>query len=278
MTQTRFHLALAALSLSVACGDPDASVADLVCADPSAIDAEEAVGLYLAAWSEDDAFERRCMIKRSLAPDAGFMGADAPVEGRAAIVQQVDARIGSLSGQGAIRETRGAIETRHQEARVAWITKDASGTVIERGEDWLELDEEGLLSRIHVFAGSGMDASSSDPFMAWERAWNTRDDASRADALSEAATEAVRFTDLLTDVRGLEALGAEIGRQQDALGGSLELSDRLEIFATVGADPVLVRQSAEIVLPQGGVIRVVNYVRLRDGRIERLSGFPSSAL
>ena len=278
MTQTRFHLAVAALSFAVACGDPDATVAELACADPSAIDAEEAVGLYLAAWSEEDAFERACMIQRSLAADAGFMGAAAQVEGRAAIVQQVDARVASLSGQGAIRETRGAIETRHQEARLAWVTKDAAGTVIERGEDWLELDEEGLLSRIHIFAGSGMDASSSDPFLAWERAWNTRDDASRADALSEAATEAVRFTDLLTDVRGRDALGAEIGRQQDALGGSLELSDRIEIFATVGADPVLVRQSAEIVLPQGGVIRVVNYVRLRDGRIERLSGFPSSAL
>ncbi len=278
MTQTRFHLALAALSFAVACGDPDATFAELACADPSAVDAEEAIGLYLAAWSEDDAFERACMIQRSLAADAGFTGANAPVEGRAAIVQQVEARIASLSGQGAIRETRGAIETRHQEARVAWVTKDALGTVVERGEDWLELDEEGLLSRIHLFAGSGIDASSSDPFLAWEKAWNTRDDASRADALSEAATEAVRFTDLLTDVRGRDALGAEIGRQQDALGGSLELSDRLEIFATVGADPVLVRQSAEIVLPQGGVIRVVNYVRLRDGRIERLSGFPSSAL
>ena len=278
MTQTRFHLALAALSLAVACGDPDDNVDDLVCADPSASDAEEAVLLYLAAWSEEDAFERRCMIQRSLAVDAGFVGAAASVEGRAATVQQLDSRIASLFGQGAIRETPGAMETRHQEARLAWVTKDASGTLIERGEDWLEFDEEGLLLRIHIFAGQGMEASPSDPLLAWERAWNTRDDASRADALSEAATEAVRFTDLLTDVRGRDALGAEIGRQQDLLGGTLELSDRVEIFAAVGAEAVLVRQSAEIVLPQGGVIRVVNYVRLRGGRIERLSGFPSSAL
>lgn len=277
MTQTKFNLSIAALSLAVACGDADATMPDMVCADPSAIDAEEAVELYLTAWSEEDPFERACMIQRSLAADVVLIGAAPPVEGRAAIVQNVDARVALLFGEGATREVSGPIETRHQEARLAWVTTDASGTVIERGEDWLELNEEGLLSRIHIFAGAGMDASPSEPFLAWERAWNTLDDASRADALREAATDDVRFTDLLTDVPGRDALGAEIGRQQETLGGTLELSDRVEVFATFDAQPVLVRQSAQIALPQGGVIRVVNYVRLRDGRIERLSGFPSSA-
>ncbi len=115
--------------------------------------------------------------------------------------------------------------------------------------------------------------------MAWQRAWNTRDDASRADELTQAATENVRFTDILTDVQGRDALGVEIGRQQNTLGldGELRLDDRVEVFATVDSEPTLIRVRAQIVAPQGDDIHLVDYIRLQDGRVERMSGYLSPA-
>lgn len=275
MTPTRFNLALAALSLCVACGDADATTPPVVCDDPPAIDAEEALDLYLAAWTEDDPVERACMVQRSLAEDALLIDTGSSVAGRSAVARRVDELVASLLAEGATREATGPIELRHEEARFAWTAADTSAAEVERGEDWLEFDEDGLLSRVHILSGSGVDAPVGEPFIAWQRAWNARNVSSRADDLSEAATEDVRFTDLLTDVRGRDALGAEIGRQQEALDGELRLDDRVEVFATMDGEPILIRQSAQITLPQGGAIHITNYVRLQSGRIQRLSGFPT---
>ncbi|TFH32379.1 MAG: hypothetical protein E4H00_01560 [Myxococcales bacterium] len=275
MTSTRFNLAIAALSLSVACGDANATMPSVVCDDPPALDADEALDLYLAAWTEDDSFERTCMVQRSLAADAVLIDAGGPIAGRSAVAARVDERVASLLAEGATREAAGPISLRHEEARFAWATANETASEIERGEDWLEFDEAGLLSRIHILAGSGEDVPIGDQFIAWQRAWNARNEASRAEDLSEAATQDVRFTDLLTDVRGREALGAEIGRQQETLDGELRLDDRVEVFATMDGQPILIRQSAQITLRQGGPIHLTNYVRLEHGRIQRLSGFPT---
>jgi len=276
MTSTTRNLLITALSFAAACGDASTTIPEVVCADPSAVDAVDATELYLAAWSEEDPFERACMVQRSLAADAVLIDTAHPVEGRSAVMQHVDARVGLLLAEGAIREA-GSIESRHDEARIPWVVTDQSGMVIERGEDWLEFNEDGLLFRIHTLAGPGTDAPVSEQLLAWQRAWNASSEPSRTDELRAAATEDVRFTDLLTDVQGRAALVVEIQRQQEVLGGELRLDDRVEVFATADAQPILIRQSAQIVLPQGGTYRIVNYVRLRDGRIERLSGFPSSA-
>jgi hypothetical protein len=269
MTPTRFNLAIAALSLCVACGDAEATMPSATCDDPPAVDAAEALELYLTAWTEEDRFERACMVQRSLAADAVLIDSGSPIEGRHAVAQHVAALAASLFAEDATREATGPVELRHQEARFAWSTASTSTAGIAQGEDWLELDEDGLLARIHILAGSGVDAPIGDQFIAWQRAWNARNEASRADDLSEAATEDVRFTDLLTDVQGRQALGAEIGRQQQALDGELRLGDRVEVFATMNGQPILIRQSAQITLPQDGAIHVTNYVRL-----QRLSGFP----
>ncbi len=273
----KLSLSIAALLLTVACSAADATTPEEVCGDPPAFDAEEAMELYLTAWGEEDRSERACMLQRSLAPNAVLLATTAPIEGRSAIVKYLNDQVAFLSADSSSRDAAGAMETRHDEARLAWVLTDRSGTVIERGEDWLEFNEDGLLSWIHVFAGMGADAPLSDPLLAWQRAWNTRDEASRADELSEAATEDVRFTDIVTDIRGRDALGAEIGRQQDTLDGELRLDDRVEVFASVDAEPILIRLPAQIAVPQGGAVRIVDYIRLRDGRIERLSGFPSPA-
>ena len=273
----RFGPSVAALLVVVACDLRDTTTPIADCEDPSAINAEEAMDLYLAAWSEEDPSERACLVQRSLAADAVLIATAAPIEGHSAIVQDLDDRITLLFGEAKSRDSAGAIQSRHQEARLPWVVTDRSGAVIEHGEDWLEFDEDGLLSRIHVFAEAGADAPLSDPLLAWQRAWNTRDEASRADALNEAATADVRFTDLVTDIRGRDPLGVEIGRQQDALDGELHLDDRVEVFASVDGEPFVIRVPARIVVPPDTTIRIIDYIRLRDGRIERLSGFPSPA-
>lgn len=275
MTRIAQTLFIAFVLLAAACGDANPGAQELGCDDPPAIDADEAISLYLAAWTEDDRFERACMVQRSLAAEAALIDEEGPAEGRLAIMQHLDSQASKLSLNTEVREAVGQVESRHAEARLSWVVRDASGELIERGEDWLEFNAEGLLSHIHSFAGMGTEASLGDPLLAWQRAWNAQEEASRANELSEAATEQVRFTDLVTDVRGRQALSAEIQRQQEALGGELHLGDRVEVFATVDGNPVLIRQSAEIKLPSGGAFRITNYVRLNNNQIERLSGFPT---
>ncbi len=268
---------MAALLLAVGCGDVDTSAADAVCEDPFALDAQEAVELYMEAWSEEDSSERACMIQRSLADDAVLIATTSATQGRFAVARDLDERITLLLDETTNRDPAGAIVSRHDEARLPWVVTNRDGMELERGEDWLEFDEDGLLSRIHILAGTGTDAPVSAPLRAWQRAWNADDEASRSEALNDAATEDVRFTDLLTDIRGRDALGVEIGRQHDALNAELRLEDRVEVFASAGNEPILLRVAAQLVLPQGDPIHVVDYLRLREGRIERLSGFPSPA-
>lgn len=267
----------AALIAAVACGGTDASTPKAECEDPPAVDAAEALELYLEGWSEAAPTERACMFQRSLAPDVVLIATATPIPGRSAVVQELDERTTQLFGDSAMRDLAGSVESRHHEARLPWTVADASGAVVERGEDWLEFNDDGLLSRVHILAGTGADAPLSDALLAWQRAWNARDEADRADALSDAATENVGFTDIVTEVHGREALGIEIGRQQNAINATLRLDERVEVFAGGGDQPILLRLSAQLRMPQGGAIHVVDYVRLRDGRIEQLSGFPSPA-
>lgn len=266
---------MAALFFAAACADSPA--AEEVCEDPAAVDREEAVELYRSAWSEEDPAERSCLLQRSLAPDAVLLATTGLAEGRPAVVQELDERLALLVEEDMRREATGAIESRHDEARLAWTSAAPGEAAFERGEDWLEFDEDGRLARIHILAGSGAEAPLSAPLRAWQEAWNARDEAQRTAELSQAATDDVRFTDLVSDVRGRDALGLEIGRQQDAVDGELRLDDRMEVFASMGGQSILIRVPAEIVFSQGGSIRVVDYIRLRDGRVERLSGFPRSA-
>ena len=71
--------------------------------------------------------------------------------------------------------------------------------------------------------------------------------------MSNAATEDVRFTDVVTEIRGRDALGVEIGRQQDGINAELRLDDRVEVFASVGGEPILIRLPAQIVVPEGAI-------------------------
>ncbi|MGH1347104.1 MAG: nuclear transport factor 2 family protein [Nannocystales bacterium] len=271
----RLGLSIAALFCVFGCASADPSAPEEACDERAAANAEDALALYLEAWDEEDPAHRACLIQHSVASDAVLVATGAPNDGsRAAVQQDLDERIEALLDRTGHRDAVRAVEFRHHEARLAWVSEDASGAELERGEDWIEFDEDGFLSRIHILAGTGVNAPPTAPFLAWQQAWNTRDDTSRARALNEAVTEDVRFSDAVTDTRGRDALDIEIARQQERLGGELRLDDRVEVFASVEGEPTLVRVSAELAFPTGGTVRVVDYVRLRDGHIERLSGFP----
>ncbi|MDH3622384.1 MAG: nuclear transport factor 2 family protein [Myxococcales bacterium] len=278
MRSQNIPLLLLLASTAVACGDADTTLSEVQCDEPSASDPEDATSLYLDAWNEADAVTRVCAIQRSLDEDAILIDGSGTPGGRLEVVHRLDTAIELLSEEGITRELDGPILYRHREALLAWSLVDASGTVIERGQDWLEFAGSGLLARIHILAGGGAEASATDELLAWERAWNTPDQAALLEELRIATTEDVRFTDLLTDVQGREPLAAEIRRQQTAFDSALFLGESLRVFATQGERSLLIRQSAQVIFSDGGTLDVVNYVRFRDGRIERLSGFPASSL
>lgn len=228
----------------------------------------DALELYLDAWMLEDAALRSCALQQSLAVDVTLQGDGGLLEGRAAVIDALDARIGTTHDAGDLREVEGDVGLRHEEARLAWSSSTQSG------EEWLEFDEDGRLLRIHVLAGVGEDSSPADALVRWQDAWNADDDAARLAALDDAATEDVRFTDLLTDVQSRDALAAEIARQRSLFAATLVLDDNIETFAFDDGMPTLLRVSGRLILPEGEPIEFVDYVRLRDGRIERLSGFP----
>lgn len=281
MNRTTLHLLIMTLLLAAACGDTGMASREgpasheVLCTDPPATDAEVAVALYLSAWNENDPMERACKLQRSLASDAVFVDANGTLLGRPSIVDHVDTEAAIHFEDGTRREREDPIVFRHHEALAGWLTTGSQGLVVERGEDWFEVGVDGLITRVHTLAGTGNPGRLTEQLRAWQRAWNSGGETTRANELDQATTEDVRFTDLLTDVQGRSALSAEIQRQRDTFSGELTLDDQFEVFATDDGQAVLIRQAAEIALPGAGALKVVNYVRLRDGRIERLSGFPA---
>lgn len=281
MNRTTLNLLIMTLLLAAACGDTGMASREgtasheVLCTDPPATDAEVAVALYLSAWNEKDPMERACKLQRSLASDAVFIDANGTLLGRPSIMDHVDTEAAIHFEDGTRREREDPIVFRHQEALAGWLTTGSQGLVVERGEDWFEVGVDGLIARVHTFAGTGNPGRLSEQLRAWQRAWNSGGETTRANELDQATTEDVRFTDLLTDVQGRSALSAEIQRQRDTFSGELTLNDQVDVFATDDGQAVLIRQAAEIALPGAGALKVVNYVRLRDGRIERLSGFPA---
>jgi len=266
---------LAALLLATGCEDAE-GLSSPTCDDLPAANAEQAFELYAGAWDESDAFERRCRLERSLARDAWAAIDHELLQGQANVIEHLDEQIAEQHADGLWRHMDGPVAMRHAEARSAWTIETDDGTVLGSVEEWLEFDEDGRISRLHRLEGSGEQAPLGDALAAWQRAWNARDATLRTDALTSAVTEDVRFTNLAVDVRGRESLGAEITRQQAAIAGQLELDERVEVFVTVDGRPTVVRVRARMRTSQAGTVHITDYVRLRDGRIERLSGFPSA--
>lgn len=263
-------ISIAALFFASACAGTEPAL-DPVCDEPTTLELEDTVELYLDAWALEDPAQRSCALRQSLAVGVTLHGEGEPIEGRAAVLDALVERIEATHDAGDLREVEGDVGLRHEEARMAWSSAS------EAGEEWLEFDEDGRLLRIHVLAGAGEDSPPGDALARWQDAWNAPDDAARLAALDDAATDDVRFTDLLTDVQSRDALAAEIARQRSLFAATLVLDDDVETFAFDDGAPTLLRVSGRLVLPEGEPIVFVDYVRLRDGRIERLSGFPIAA-
>ncbi len=123
----RLSLSITALLLALGCGASNATT-EAACGDSLALDAQEATELYLAAWTEEDPSERACMIERSLAADAVWLGTAGPIEGRSAIAENLADQVASLEGETSSRDIAGTIQFRHHEARLTWVRTDRSGT------------------------------------------------------------------------------------------------------------------------------------------------------
>lgn len=273
-TTLRPCIAALALCLTATGCDPQSSTAAPTCQLPLASDMTEATELYLDAWQEADEMDRICSLERSLDAEAVLLTNRGVVQGRTAVAYELNERISDRLGDGSIREFPDGISTRHQEAILSWSAAQASGAV-QRGEDWLEFSDEGLVARVHILAGSGAVVPLSESLVAWQEAWNASDADVRAQQLRRGTTPDVRFTDAIVDLFGRDSLRSEIERQSNAVGIELYLDKNAEVFASEGDEPVVLRVPAEIQLDGAASLRVIDYVRLRDGKIERLSGFPA---
>ncbi|MEM9729300.1 MAG: hypothetical protein AAF997_11985 [Myxococcota bacterium] len=265
-------------ALLVGCGSATAAPIDLECDTPPSESAEEAVDYYFAGMNEVDPEARACMLQASLAADASLLAADGRVDGRPEVRVALEEDAADLFLVADNRELTRPVLFRHQEALLTWRATDDSGSTVEEGEDWLELADDGRLVRVHRFRGSGVPTSLTPELLAWQEAWNERDGAVQAAALDTASTEDVRFSDLLVDVTGRSAVLSEIRRQQSLLDGTLDLGEPVEVHVGDVDTPVLIRHDAAIWLPDGTQIEIRNFIRLEEGRIERLSGFPIGSL
>ena len=277
MFANRFHLWVL-LWFVAACADDSITDLGSPCPEPDASDFEEAASLYVAAWSEGDPLARECLFRRGLGDDVTLIDSAGELFGALEVSDRLGAVASSLSDQGLLRTEIDEAELRHQEARLPWVLLDRDGIEVERGEDWLEFASDGTIAWVYRIEGEGAAAPTSFELLAWERAWNTRDLADRLEALVTASTENIRFTDLLVDVQGRASLADEIARQVGRLDYRLSLDDTVDVFATASGEPRLARQSARIVFEDGRSLGVVNYIRFRGGKIERLSGFPAEPL
>lgn len=282
MTRNFPHLTLlVAVVANLGCGDSAGPASkptpepQPVCNEPPVTDAETAVALYATAWGEPNADARACQLQRSVASDAVLTDGNGTLVGLTSIADHIDTEVRSRSNEGRSWALEGSPTFRHQEALTRWAVTDAAGNTIDAGDDWFEFTADGRIARVHTFAGPGEQREPTEELDAWERAWNVADERLRISELDRATTGTVRFTDLLTDVEGREPLAEEIARQRSTLGGELTLSDEVQVFAFEGGRPTLIRQAAEISIPGAGAVQLTNYVRLREGRIERLAGFPA---
>lgn len=271
---------LALTFVVLACGEapPESNAADLVCAERNAVDGERAMGLYLAAFSEANPSEVPCLLQRSLAPEAVWIDAGGVVEGRPDVRVVLQASAAALSVDGENWELARPAIFRHQEALVEWVTLDEAGAVVDSGEDWIEFADDGRIAMIHRFTSDNSEIPLPAALSAWELAWNDHDEAAQLEHLRLSTTESVRFTDLLVDVQHRGELLSEIRRQQALLDGMLDLGRRVQVHAGTDENPITIRHDARISLPGGPVIEITNFIRLRGGRIERLSGYPRASL
>lgn len=272
-------LLLVLIAVSAGCGDADAEpvAVDLSCAPP-ATDSDAAIDLYLAGLTEPNADARPCLLQRGLADDATLVAAAMHAEGRPDVRVALDELTERRVEAAEVRELIDDVLFRHQEALVRWVVRDERGNTIETGEDWIEFAEDGRIQRIHTAAGTGPEIPLNEALLAWERAWNLRDVPAQREALDTATTADVRFSDLLVDIQGRDVLLDEIMRQQGLIDGTLDLGDVVEVHAGDEDTPFLVRHRATITNPGGAVIEILNFIRLREGRIERLSGYPLTSL
>lgn len=282
MPPTRSNLALifSLLTSLTACGGADSAApgSEPICDDPPATSAQVAVDLYVQGLNEPDPEVRPCLFQRALSEDAALLSRQGETEGRPAtrVALEADAEVRTENA-----EVRALIDEplfRHREVLVRWVIRDEEGRDTEQGQDWIELADDGRISTVHRLGTAPREISVTEELEAWERAWSSREADEQREALGRATTEDVRFSDLLVDVQGRDALFAEIQRQQGLLDGTLDLGDRFEVHLQEGDAARLVRHRATIRSPSGITIEVLNFIRMRDGRIERLAGFPLDSL
>ena len=114
-------------------------------------DLTSTVDTYFAAWNETDAARRGELIEQVWAADGRLIDPPLTGEGYQGISDLIAAAHGQFPGCRFRRVS--AVDTHHDQLRVAWELVTPEGAVAVAGTDVGEVDEQGRLVRMVGFFG-----------------------------------------------------------------------------------------------------------------------------
>ena len=122
------------------------------------ITGEEFARTYIAAWSTEDADERRGLVDQLYSEEAEFFAAepgDAAVErrGRTEIFDNISDVNERLTQRSGLATTGTGVSVNHDLLRVSWEMTTADGGTALRGMNLLTLNIAGMIVRDYIFIG-----------------------------------------------------------------------------------------------------------------------------
>ncbi len=109
------------------------------------------VDTYFSAWNETDAEQRAALIEQVWAPEGRLIDPPLTGEGHQGISEMIAIAHGQFPGCKFRRVS--AVDTHHDQLRVAWELVAPDGGVAVAGTDVGEVDDQGRLVRMVGFFG-----------------------------------------------------------------------------------------------------------------------------
>jgi hypothetical protein len=115
-------------------------------------DLEQTISTYCDAWGESDPGRRRALLATVWADDGTYTDPTVHLVGVDALVAHITTVLAKRPG--AVIERTTAVDGHHAVARFGWRVVLADGRKLPEGIDFVELTDDGKISRIVGFFGA----------------------------------------------------------------------------------------------------------------------------